>query len=154
MSASVSVFVWLNVRAFFSRWGSYQIEVCLSVFEVGRDQCACVCGIISGKRLINSLNLLLSVSCHEQFVADGVFYAELNEFLQRQLGADGYSGVEVRITPVRTEVIIRATRTQNVLGEKGRRIRELTLLVQQRFKFPVRITFVVALSNCSDCAVC
>ncbi|KAJ7508017.1 hypothetical protein B0H11DRAFT_2308210 [Mycena galericulata] len=32
--------------------------------------------------------------------------------------------------------IIRATRTQEVLGEKGRRIRELTALVQKRFKFP------------------
>ena len=40
------------------------------------------------------------------------------------------------MTPVRTEIIIRATRAQAVLGEKGRRIRELTLLVQQRFKFP------------------
>merc|ERR1719320_3173 len=29
-----------------------------------------------------------------------------------------------------------ATRTQNVLGEKGRRIRELTSLVQKRFNFP------------------
>jgi len=44
--------------------------------------------------------------------------------------------VEVRVTPIRTEVIIRATRTQNVLGEKGRRIRELTSLVQKRFNFP------------------
>merc|ERR1712216_400852 len=35
-----------------------------------------------------------------------------------------------------TEVIIRATRTQNVLGEKGRRIRELTSVVQKRFGFP------------------
>ena len=43
------------------------------------------------------------------------------------------SGVEVRVTPMRTEIIIRATRTQNVLGEKGRRIRELTSLVQKRF---------------------
>ena len=33
-------------------------------------------------------------------------------------------------------IIIRATHTQNVLGEKGRRIRELTTLVQKRFKFP------------------
>ncbi|KAL0319430.1 UNVERIFIED_CONTAM: 40S ribosomal protein S3-3 [Sesamum angustifolium] len=38
--------------------------------------------------------------------------------------------------PMRTEIIIRATRTQNVLGEKGRRIRELTSVVQKRFKFP------------------
>ena len=46
-----------------------------------------------------------------------MFYAELNELLTRELAADGYSGVEVRVTPMRTEVIIRATRTQNVLGE-------------------------------------
>lgn len=98
-----------------------------------------------------------------QAVADGVFYAELNELLMRELGGEGYSGVEVRgsdpllcgmrwassttcsrvgpsctclcptvhrsilfvhscfsqvrVTPMRTEVIIRATRTQNVLGE-------------------------------------
>lgn len=34
------------------------------------------------------------------------------------------------------QIIIRATHTQEVLGEKGRRIRELTALVQKRFKFP------------------
>lgn len=71
-----------------------------------------------------------------QFVADGVFKAELNEFLKRELAEDGYSGVEVRVTPLRTEIIILATRTQNVLGEKGRRIRELTSVVQKRFNFP------------------
>ncbi|KAF8401067.1 hypothetical protein HHK36_014370 [Tetracentron sinense] len=71
-----------------------------------------------------------------KFVADGVFFAELNEVLTRELAEDGYSGVEVRVTPMRTEIIIRATRTQNVLGEKGRRIRELTSVVQKRFKFP------------------
>merc|ERR1712032_554290 len=68
--------------------------------------------------------------------ADGVFKAELNEFLTRELAEDGYSGVEVRVTPTRTEIIIMATRTQNVLGEKGRRIRELTSVVQKRFNFP------------------
>jgi len=77
-----------------------------------------------------------AISKKRKFIADGVFFAELNEFLQRELGEDGYSGVEVRVTPVRTEVIIRATRTQNVLGEKGRRIRELTSMVQKRFNFP------------------
>ena len=56
--------------------------------------------------------------------------------LTRELAEDGFSGVEVRTTPLRTEIIIRATRTQSVLGEKGRRIRELTAVVQKRFKFP------------------
>lgn len=64
-----------------------------------------------------------------------MFYAELNQLLIRELAEDGYSGVEVRVTPTRTEIIIRATRTKNVLGEKGRRIRELTSVVQKRFRF-------------------
>ena len=80
-----------------------------------------------------------SLSCsskRRKFVADGVFYAELNEFFQRELAEEGYSGVEVRVTPTVTDIIIRATHTQEVLGEQGRRIRELTSLIQKRFKFP------------------
>jgi len=81
------------------------------------------------------LRMAQTISKKRKFVQDGIFYAELNEFLTRELGEDGYSGVEVRVTPMRTEIIIRATRTQNVLGDKGRRIRELTSLVQKRFSF-------------------
>ncbi|EEB09596.1 40S ribosomal protein S3 [Schizosaccharomyces japonicus yFS275] len=77
----------------------------------------------------------LTISKKRKFVADGVFYAELNEFFTRELSEEGYSGCEVRVTPSRSEIIIRATHTQDVLGEKGRRIRELTALVQKRFKF-------------------
>jgi small subunit ribosomal protein S3e len=64
-----------------------------------------------------------------------VFKAELNNFFTKELAEDGYSGVEVRVTPTRTEIIILATKTQQVLGEKGRRIRELTSVVQKRFNF-------------------
>ncbi|KAI1946023.1 40S ribosomal protein S3 [Ophidiomyces ophidiicola] len=77
-----------------------------------------------------------AISKRRKFVADGVFYAELNEFFQRELAEEGYSGVEVRVTPTVTDIIIRATHTQEVLGEQGRRIRELTSLIQKRFKFP------------------
>mmetsp|Transcript_21466 Transcript_21466/g.52588 ORF Transcript_21466/g.52588 Transcript_21466/m.52588 type:complete len:278 (-) Transcript_21466:83-916(-) len=77
-----------------------------------------------------------NISKKRKFVRDGVFYAELNEFLTRELGEDGYSGVEVRGPIGRTEIIIKATRTQNVIGEKGRRIRELTSLIQKRFDMP------------------
>merc|ERR1740138_800939 len=47
-----------------------------------------------------------AISKKRKFVADGVFYAELNEMLMREL------------------------------AEKGRRIRELTAVVQKRFNFP------------------
>lgn len=55
--------------------------------------------------------------------------------MTREFAEEGYSGVEIRMTPNRMEIIILATRTQNVLGEKGRRIRELTAVVERRFKF-------------------
>ena len=86
-----------------------------------------------------------------QFVSDGLFRSELNSFLKQELAEDGYSGVEVRVTPTRTEIIILATRTQNVLGEKGRRIRELTAVVQKRFNFPegtVEVSFGHLLNYC------
>jgi len=79
---------------------------------------------------------MTQMSKKKKMVADGVFYAELNEMLTRELSEDGYSGVEVRVTAMNTKIIIRATRTQNVLGEKGRRIRELQSLVQKRFGYP------------------
>jgi ribosomal protein S3 len=63
-----------------------------------------------------------TISKKRKFVAAGIFKAELNEFLPRELVEDGYSDVEVRVTPSLTEIIIMATRTQNVLGEKGRRM--------------------------------
>ncbi|XP_061902041.1 small ribosomal subunit protein uS3-like [Entelurus aequoreus] len=77
--------------------------------------------------------MAVKISKKRTFVADGIFKAELNEFLTRELAEEGYLGVEVRGTPTKTEIIILATRTQNVLGEKGRRIRELTAVVQKRF---------------------
>ncbi|WFD33457.1 40S ribosomal protein S3 [Malassezia cuniculi] len=75
------------------------------------------------------------ISKKRKFVADGVFTAELNEFFTRELAAEGYSGCLVRVNHVRTEIIIRATHTQEVVGDRGRRLRELTSLVRQRFRF-------------------
>jgi len=79
---------------------------------------------------------MTQISKKRKFIADGIFFAELSEFLTRELAEEGFSGVEVRTTPTRTEIIIRATRTKMVLGEKGRRIRELTSVIQKRFNFP------------------
>jgi small subunit ribosomal protein S3e len=95
------------------------------------------------------------ISKKRKFVADGVLYAELHELLTRELAEEGYSGVEVRVTPSKTEVVIRATRTQSVLGEKGRRIRELTAVVQKRFGFPEGSVelFVEKVANRGLCAI-
>lgn len=71
----------------------------------------------------------------KKFCADGVFHAELHAFLLRALSEAGYAGFEVRVTPVKTEILIKATKTQEVTGPEGRRIRELTSLIQKRFNY-------------------
>lgn len=68
-------------------------------------------------------------------MADGVFHAELHSFLERAISASGYAGFEVRVTPVKTEIRIKATKTQEVIGVEGRKIRELTSLIQKRFNY-------------------
>ena len=45
--------------------------------------------------IISEAIMAAQVSKKRKFVADGVFKAELNEFLTRELAEDGYSGVEV-----------------------------------------------------------
>merc|ERR1712203_1191891 len=56
---------------------------------------------------------------------------------------------------IRTEIIIRATRTREVLGEKGRRIRELTAVVQKRYGFPENSVelFAERVGNRASCAM-
>lgn len=71
----------------------------------------------------------------------------LVQLLTKELAEEGYAGVEVRVTPLRTEIIISATRPQNVLGEKGQRIRELTSVVQKRCVVPAACSSIL-LSRC------
>lgn len=75
------------------------------------------------------------------------------QLLIKELGEEGYAGVDLRVTPVKTEIIIRATRTQNVLGEKGRRIRELTSVIQKRYVFVVLCVMCVW-TCCMGVCVC
>jgi len=74
-------------------------------------------------------------SFNHKFVADGVFHAELHQFLSRAIAAAGYAGIEIRVTPVKTEIRIKATKTTEVIGPEGVKIRELTALVQKRFNY-------------------
>merc|ERR1712007_340521 len=72
------------------------------------------------------------ISKKHLFVRDGLFKSEADEFLKRELAEDGYSGVIVRKSKT-CEIIIIATRPSQVLGEKTRRIRELTAIVNKRW---------------------
>jgi len=79
--------------------------------------------------------MLSSISIKKKFISDGVFFSEINEFLSKELFESGYSGVDVEKSPLRTEIIIKTTKAPSVIGYKGRRIRELSTLIKDRFNF-------------------
>lgn len=70
-----------------------------------------------------------------KFIADGVFQAELHSFFSRALVDSGYSGFELTATLPKPEVRIRANKPSGVIGEKGRKIRELESVIQKRFGY-------------------
>ena len=55
------------------------------------------------------------INCKKKFVADGVFQAELNEFLCRTMGVEGYAGIEIRATSMSTEIRVRAADCKTLL---------------------------------------
>jgi len=68
-----------------------------------------------------------------RIVETGLFYAELNELLTRELKADGYGGCEVKSTPSRTEIIIKAAQTNKFTENNGRRIQEIRIMIIKRW---------------------
>jgi len=86
-------------------------------------------------REMNKKSQFKQMNKKKKFVADGVFHAEVHTFLTRALAPAGYSGIEIRVTHVKTEIRIIAAKIPEVLGEDGLKIRELTSLVQKRFGY-------------------
>merc|ERR1712045_499795 len=75
------------------------------------------------------------INTKKKFVADGVFQAELNEFLQKTLGMEGYAGIEVRATSVNTEIRVRAAKCQDLLTKQTRKVKEIKSLIEKRYNF-------------------
>merc|ERR1711893_89258 len=75
------------------------------------------------------------INTKKKFVADGVFQAELNEFLQKTLGMDGYAGIEIRATSVNTEIRVRAAKAADLIQTKTRKVKEIKSLIEKRYNF-------------------
>merc|ERR1719270_798817 len=75
------------------------------------------------------------INCKKKFVADGVFQAELNEFLCRTMGVEGYAGIEVRATSMSTEIRVRAADCKTLLNEKSRKVEEIKSMIEKRYNF-------------------
>lgn len=58
----------------------------------------------------------LCVLCYDYICLKIEIHFNFLQLLMRELGDCGYAGAEVRNAPLKTEIIIRATQTKDVLG--------------------------------------
>jgi len=73
------------------------------------------------------------VSALKYFIDQNSRRLKVDEFLMRELNSAGYGGVEIRKMPMRTEVVIQASRPGVVIGRRGSKIRELTEILETEF---------------------
>ncbi len=76
------------------------------------------------------------MSTVRNLISDNIRSLELDEFLEKELDRAGYGGVETTKTPLGTRLIIYAARPGVVIGRRGSNIRELTLLLEEKFNLP------------------
>ena len=74
------------------------------------------------------------ITVKRKFVADGVFQAELNEFLSRILGQFGYAGIEVRVSHIGTEIRIRVAKAEDIMKSQ-KQMKEIQSLIEKRFNY-------------------
>ncbi|MFW9919340.1 MAG: 30S ribosomal protein S3 [Candidatus Thorarchaeota archaeon] len=73
------------------------------------------------------------MSAIKYFIEQNTRRLTIDEFLGFELNSAGYGGVEIRKMPMRTEVVIHASRPGVVIGRRGSKIRELTDILENEF---------------------
>lgn len=73
------------------------------------------------------------MSAVKYFIEQNSRKLAIDEFLNKELNAAGYGGVEIRKMPMKTEVVINASRPGVVIGRRGAKIRELTYILENEF---------------------
>ncbi len=69
------------------------------------------------------------------FIKEGIKESEVEEFLATEFEKAGYSHTEIQRTPLGTRIIVYAHKPGLVIGQSGRRIREMTDRIREKFGF-------------------
>ncbi|HIH72763.1 MAG: 30S ribosomal protein S3 [Thermococcales archaeon 44_46] len=67
------------------------------------------------------------------FIKEGIKEMLIDEYLEKELRRAGYGGLDIKKTPLGTKVVIFAENQGFVIGRGGRRIRELTRVLERQF---------------------
>ncbi|KKK44316.1 MAG: 30S ribosomal protein S3 [Candidatus Lokiarchaeum sp. GC14_75] len=69
----------------------------------------------------------------KSFIEQGIKLMQINEYLRSELVRAGFAGVDVQKTPLGVRITLRTSRPGLVIGKGGKRIQEITDVLQERF---------------------
>jgi small subunit ribosomal protein S3 len=76
------------------------------------------------------------MSVVKHFVTEAVKKTEIDEFLRNEFEKAGYGGVDIAKTPLGTHIVVYAMRPGLIIGRGGETIKELAILLEQKFQLP------------------
>ena len=74
------------------------------------------------------------MSAIKHFIDESIRREEIDAFLAKELERAGYASAEIARTPLGTRIIIYAMKPGLIIGRRGENIRELTKVIEEKFK--------------------
>ncbi|GAG69134.1 unnamed protein product [marine sediment metagenome] len=69
----------------------------------------------------------------KHFIEQGIKLMQINEYLRSELVRAGFAGVDIQKTPLGVRITLRTSRPGLVIGKGGKRIQEITDVLQDKF---------------------
>ena len=69
----------------------------------------------------------------KHFIEQGIKLMQINEYLRSELVRAGFAGVDIQKTPLGVRITLKTSRPGLVIGKAGKRIQEITDVLQDRF---------------------
>jgi len=69
----------------------------------------------------------------KHFIEQGIKLMQINEYLRSELVRAGFAGVDIQKTPLGVRITLRTSRPGLVIGKGGKRIQEITDVLQEKF---------------------
>lgn len=69
----------------------------------------------------------------KHFIDRGIKAMQINEYLRKELYRSGFAGVDMQKTPLGVRINLKTSRPGLVIGKSGKRIREITENLQEKF---------------------
>ena len=74
------------------------------------------------------------MSIIKHFISEAVRDLDIDEYLEKSLDRSGFGGAEITRTPLGTRVVIYAMKPGIVIGRRGTNIRDLSKVLEEKFK--------------------